>query len=130
MLPSKHSTLIQRRYMLKLRRNVGQRDIHVGSTSICQCWFIDESHRWNKVDFRLTVKTILSLYHDAWKIKIFILPLKRLQYFNVETTLSTLNQRRNLTLKQCWFSADSKSSFILMLWQSRRNYNYYLTLKR
>ena len=35
-LPSKHSTLIQHRYMLKQRRDVGQRDIHVDSTSICQ----------------------------------------------------------------------------------------------
>ena len=67
---SKHSLLIQ-------RRNVGQRDIHVDSTSICQRWFTDQIQRWNNVDFGLTLKTSFFLYHEAWKIKIFILTLKR-----------------------------------------------------
>ena len=31
-------------------------------------------------------KAILSIYHDFWKIKIFISILKRWPYFNVETT--------------------------------------------
>ena len=67
---SKHSLLIQ-------RRNVGQRDIHVDSTSICQRWLIDKIQRWNNVDFGLTLKTILFSYHHALKIKIFISTLKR-----------------------------------------------------
>ena len=56
-LPGKHSTLIQRCYMLKQRREVGQPDIQVDSISICQRWFIDKTQRWNNVDFGLTLKS-------------------------------------------------------------------------
>ena len=42
MSPGKHSTLIQRWYMFKYRRDVGQRDIYIDSTLICQRWFIDK----------------------------------------------------------------------------------------
>ena len=73
--PRKHLTLIQRWYILKFRRNVGQSYIHVDSTSICQRWFINKIQ--NNVNFGLTLKAILFLYHNAWKIKIFILTLKR-----------------------------------------------------
>ena len=59
----------QRWYMSKQRRDVGQRDIYVGSTSI----------KIN-VDTTLTLKTILFLYHDAWKTKVFILRLRRVVY--------------------------------------------------
>ena len=58
-------------------RDVGQRDIHVDSTSICQHWFIVKTQRWNNVDFGLTLKTILLSYHHALKTKIFMLTLKR-----------------------------------------------------
>ena len=98
--------------MLKQRRDVGQRDIHVDSTSIFQRWFIDQIQRWNNVDFGLTLKTILFLYHDAWKAKNFILTLKWfvLQRRN-NTCLSTLYQRQKWTLKQSWFWVDSKTQF-------------------
>ena len=47
----------------------------------------------------------MFLYHNAWKIKIFI-----------------LNQRRNLTLKQRWFWVDSKKqfySYIMFLYKTK-----------
>ena len=105
--------------MLKWRRDVGQRDIHVDSTSICQCWFIYKIQRWNNVDFGFTLKTILFLYHDAWKIKVYI-NVDEVTVFQRRNnvSLSTLNQRRNLTLKQRWFWVDTKNIFcsdIMML---------------
>ena len=39
--------------------------------------------RWFWADSK---KAILFIYHDVWKIKIFISTLKRWPYFNVETT--------------------------------------------
>ena len=58
---SKHSLLIQ-------RRNVGQRDIHVDSTSICQRWFVDKFQRWKQLWFWVDSKNNLFSYHRAWKI--------------------------------------------------------------
>ena len=48
--PSKHSTLIQHWYMLKWRRVIGQHDIRIDLTSICQRSFIDKIQCWNNVD--------------------------------------------------------------------------------
>ena len=73
---SKHSTLIQRWYMWKKRRDVGQRYIHIDWMSICQRWVIDEIQRWNNVNFGLALANDFLLYHDAWKILVFILTLK------------------------------------------------------
>ena len=93
-IPSKHSTLIQRWYMLKERRDVGRRDIHVDSMLICQLWFIDKIQRWNNVDFRLTLNTILFSYHNALKLKSLyqrwkgnrIWTSKQCQLINVKST--------------------------------------------
>ena len=63
--------------MLKQRHDFGQRDIQVDSKSICQRWFIDKTQGWNNVDFALTPKTILFSYLDTWKVKVFVLTLKR-----------------------------------------------------
>ena len=66
-------------------------------------------------------KVILFIYHDAWKIKIFISTLKRWPYFNVETTsVYQLNQSRNLMLKQRWFWVNSKKILSLTILQSLR----------
>ena len=46
----------------------------------------------------------MFLYYEAWKIKI--------QFIYV-ISLSTLNQRRNLKLKQRWFWVNHKSIFVL-----------------
>ena len=43
-------------------------------------------------------------------------------------SLSTLNQRRNLTLKQRWFWVDHKTIFVLML-QWLRNFNLYINVE-
>ena len=59
---SKHSLLIQ-------RRNVGQRDIHVDSTSICQRWIIDQIQRWINFDFGLTLKQFYSYIMMPEKLK-------------------------------------------------------------
>ena len=63
----------------------------------------------------------MFIYHDAWKIKIFISTLKRWPYFNVETTsVYQLNQSRNLMLKQRWFWVNSKKILSLTILQSLR----------
>ena len=52
----------------------------------------------------------LNLYINVQKVRVF-------QRRN-SVSLSALNQRRNLTLKQCWFYVDSKKqtcSYIMML---------------
>ena len=63
--------------------------------------------RWFWVD---SEKVILFIYHDVRKIKIFISTFKKMTVFQRRNnvSLSTLNQRRNLTLKQRWFWVDSK----------------------
>ena len=64
--------------------------------------------RW----FCLTLKTILFLYHDAWKISLYI-NIDEVTVFQRRNnvSLSTLNQRRNLTLKQRWFWVGTKNIF-------------------
>ena len=83
--------------MLKWPCDIGQRDIHIDSTSICQRWFINKIQRWNNADFWLTQKTILLLYYDTWKIEIFVLTLKgnhistskQCQFINVKSMLKS-----------------------------------------
>ena len=75
--------------------------------------------RWFWVD---SEKVILFIYHDVRKIKIFISTFKKMTVFQRRNnvSLSTLNQRRNLTLKQRWFWVDSKKLLSLTIIQCLR----------
>ena len=90
---------------------------NVDSTLICQSWFIDTIQRWNNIDSGLNWKTILFSYHDPQKKKNYII-VDKITVFQLRNSvsLSTLNQRRNLTLKQRWFWVDSKNNFALISW--------------
>ena len=56
-------------------------------------------------------KTILFLYLDAWKIKIFILTLKRWPY---STSNYGIKRTSILTSKHRWFWFDTKIIFVLL----------------
>ena len=89
-------TVLQRRNIVNLS-TLNQRQ----KLMLKQCWpWVDSKN------------TILFVYHDAWKTKIFIFNVERItifQHWN-NVSLSTLNQRWNLTLKH-WFWVGSKKQF-------------------
>ena len=102
---------------------VFQRQNNVSSSTLNQRWNLTFKQRWFWVD---SEKPILFLYHDAWKIKIFI------QRWN-DDRISTWKQRHfinvnpktagggvNLTSWQ-WFWVDAKTNFVLKLYQQTQH---------
>ena len=88
----------------------------VETTSFDQRCINVEILRWNSVDFGLTLKTTLFL---LWSLRTcnFSIDVEKItvfQHWN-NIILSTLNQRRNLTLKERWFWVDMKK-FLLLLY--------------
>ena len=75
--------------------------------------------RWFWADSK---KAILFIYHDVWKIKNLYIKIKKMTVFQRRNNvrLLTLNQRRNLTLKQPWFWVDSKKLLSLTIMQCLR----------
>ena len=75
--------------------------------------------RWFWADSK---KEILFIYHDVWKIKNLYINIKKMIVFQrgSNVSLSTLNRRRNLTLKQRWFWVDSKKLLSLTIIQCLR----------
>ena len=78
--------------------------IHRSNSTLKQRWFWVDS----KTQFCSYIPMLekLKLYIKVEKITVF-------QRRN-NVSLSTLNQRRNLTLKQRWFWVDSKNNFVLI----------------
>ena len=75
--------------------------------------------RWFWADSK---KAILFIYHDVWKITNFYINIKKMTVFQCRNnvSLSTLNQRRSLMLKQRWFWVDSKNLLSLTIIQCLR----------
>ena len=107
-------------------RNVDSRLIYVDITSrrrsrwyprwfnvIYQRWFLDQIQCWNNVDFGLILKH--NFVFISWNLKNqnFYINVEKIAVFERRNnvSLSTLNQRRSLTLKQCWFWVDCKTQF-------------------
>ena len=119
--------------------NVDSTLIHVEITS--QRWSTWYPH-WFNVDLSTLIRRLNSTLKQRWfwvdsktQFCSYIMKLETLKS-NVEKTtvfqrrnnvcLSTLNQRRNLTLKQRWFWVDSKKqicSYNMMLEKSKSLYN-------
>ena len=64
----------------------------------------------------------MFIYHDVWKITNFYINIKKMTVFQCRNnvSLSTLNQRRSLMLKQRWFWVDSKNLLSLTIIQCLR----------
>ena len=64
----------------------------------------------------------MFLCYDAWKIKNLYINIKKMTVFQSRNnaSLSTLNRRRNLTVKQRWFWVDSKNLLSLTIIQCLR----------
>ena len=83
------------------------------------CWSFTLKQHWFWADSK---KAILFIYHDVWKITNLYINIKKMTVFQRRNnvSLSTLNQRRNLTLKQRWFWVDSKKLLSLTIIQCLR----------
>ena len=119
-IPSKHSTLTQRWYMLKWRCDVTmlipRRFLNVNSSI--------------KFNIEASLKKLFS-YHDGWKINIFI-NIEKITICQRRSnfSLSILNQCRNLMSKQRWFWVDPKKQFhyYIMLLYKTKLFIFYLVL--
>ena len=91
---------------------VFQRGNNVNLLTSNQRWNLTLKQRWSWVDSKtqfcsyITILEKLKLYINVEKITVF--------QRRKNVSLSTLNQRRNLRLKQCWFWVGSKNIFVLM----------------
>ena len=72
--------------------------------------------RWFWADSK---KVILFIYHDVWKTTNLYINIKKMTVFQRrnKVSLSTLNPRRNLMLKQLWFWVDSRKLLSLTIIQ-------------
>ena len=75
--------------------------------------------RWFWADSK---REILFIYLDVWKITNLYINIKKMIVFQHRNnvSLSTLNQRQNLMLKQRWFWVDSKKLLSLTIIQCLR----------
>ena len=91
---------------------VFQRGNNVNLLTSNQRWNLTLKQRWSWVDSKtqfcsyITILEKLKLYINVEKITVF--------QRRKNVSLSTLNQRRNLRLKQRWFWVGSKNIFVLM----------------
>ena len=95
---------------------VSERRNKVSLSTLNQGRNLTLKQRWFWADSK---KAILFINHDVWKITNLYINIKNMTVFQRRNnvSLSTLNERRKLTVKQRWFWVDSKKRLSLMIMQ-------------